>query len=133
MNQKVILLGRCGKDPETRKLAEGTAVTNFTLATNESFKDKSGQKVEEVTWHNIILWRHLAEIAEKYVKKGDLLYLEGKIKNRSWEDKDGQKHYIAEIVCDTLKMLGGKKEESTQESAPETPESPEQENDGLPF
>lgn len=131
MVNKIFLVGRCGKNVELRHLGDGTSVASFTLATNETFKDKSGQKVEEVTWHNIVLWRHVAEIAEKYVKKGDLLYLEGKIKNRSWEDKDGQKHYITEIVCDTLKMLGGKKEETTQ--APEAPESPEQENDGLPF
>lgn len=126
-------MGRCGKDPEVRKLNDGTSVGSFTLATNESYKDKSGQKVEETTWHNIVLWRNVAEIAEKYVKKGDLLYLEGKIKNRSWEDKDGQKHYITEIVCDTLKMLGGKKEETTQELAPETSEAPAQQTDDLPF
>ena len=93
MKQIVILLGHVGKDPEVRRLNDGTAVASFTLATNESYKDRSGQKVEETTWHNIVVWRNVAEIAEKYVKKGDLLYLEGKLKNRSWDDKDGKKPF----------------------------------------
>src|SRR5579871_1706299 len=97
---RVILVGRTGKDPEVRYLENNVAVAKFSLATSESYKDKSGNKVESTEWHNIVLWRGLAEVAEKYVRKGSLLYIEGRIKSRSWEDKDGVKKYITEIVGD---------------------------------
>ena len=105
---KVILVGNLGKDPEVRHLEGGAAVANFPLATSESYKDKSGQRIEHTEWHNIVLWRGLAETAEKYLKKGNQVYIEGRIKNRSWEDKEGNKKYITEIVGDNMTLLGGK-------------------------
>jgi single-strand DNA-binding protein len=109
---KVILVGNLGKDPEVRHLEGGTAVASFTLATTEVYKDKSGQRVEQTEWHNIVVWRSLAEIAEKYLKKGMSIYLEGKLRTRSWEDKDKVKRYSTEIIADTFTMLG-KKESNT--------------------
>ena len=105
---KVILVGNLGKDPEVRYLESGTAVANFPIATSESYKDKSGNKVEQTEWHNIVMWRGLAEIAEKYLKKGSSIYVEGKLKTRSWDDKEGNKRYTTEIVADNMTMLGSK-------------------------
>ncbi|NOZ47965.1 MAG: single-stranded DNA-binding protein [Chlorobi bacterium] len=102
---KVILVGNTGKDPEVRHLESGVAVANFTLATSETYKNKSGEKVTNTEWHNIVLWRGLAEIAEKYVKKGTQLYIEGKIRTRSWDDKEGNKRYTTEIVGDNMQLL----------------------------
>ena len=129
MINKAIIVGRCGKDPEVINLESGTTIAKFTVATNETYKNKQGEKVENTEWHQIILWRGLAEVAEKYVKKGDLLYIEGKIRTRSWDDKDGKKHYTTEIVGDTMQMLGGKREGSSQRE--EVP--PPSEEDDLPF
>lgn len=112
---KVILVGRLGKDPEVRHLESGTAVANFTMATTESYRDKnSGERKEITDWHNIVLWRGLAEVAEKYLKKGNLIYVEGKLKTRSWEDKDGNTRYTTEVVGDNMTMLGGKTTESNE-------------------
>ena len=111
---KVILVGRVGKDPETKYLEGGVAVTKFSLATSESYK-KDGTKVETTEWHNIVLWRALAEIAEKYVRKGNLLYLEGKIRTRSYGE-EGAKKYFTEIVADQMTMLGSKGEGSGNQS-----------------
>lgn len=105
---KVILVGNLGKDPEVRHLEGGVAVANFSLATSESFKDKSGQRVEQTEWHNIVVWRGLAEAAEKYLKKGMTIYMEGKLRTRSWDDKEGHKRYITEIVGDTFTVLNRK-------------------------
>lgn len=105
---KVILVGNLGKDPEVRHLEGGTAVASFTLATSEAYKDKNGQRVEQTEWHNIVVWRSLAEIAEKYLKKGMSIYLEGKLRTRAWEDKDKVKRYSTEIIADTFTMLGKK-------------------------
>lgn len=105
---KVILVGNLGKDPEVRHLEGGVAVANFSLATSESFKDKSGQRVEQTEWHNIVVWRALAEAAEKYLKKGMTIYLEGKLRTRSWDDKEGHKRYITEIVGDTFTIINRK-------------------------
>jgi single-strand DNA-binding protein len=105
---KVILVGRAGKDPEIRHLDSGVAVANFTLATSENYTAKNGEKVSTTEWHNIVLWRGLAEVAEKFVKKGSQLYIDGKIRTRTYEDKDGNKKYITEIVADTMQMLGSK-------------------------
>lgn len=112
---KVILVGHLGKDPEVRYLEGGSAVANFTLATSESYKDKSGKRVEQTEWHNIVVWRGLAEIAEKYLKKGMQIYLEGKIRSRSWDDKDGNKRYSIDIVGDTFTILGKKDDRSSAE------------------
>jgi len=103
---KVILIGNLGKDPEVRSLEGGAKVASFSLATNEVFKGKDGNKVEQTEWHNIVVWRGLAELAEKYLKKGSQIYLEGKIKTRSWDDKEGNKRYITEIVGDQMTFLG---------------------------
>ena len=127
---KVILIGNLGKDPEVRHLEGGTAVANFTLATSEAYKDKSGQRVEQTEWHNIVVWRALAELAEKYLKKGSTIYLEGKIRTRSWEDKDKVKRYTTEIVADTFTMLG--KKENNSGSTDELP-SISKTGDDLPF
>ena len=135
---KVILVGNVGKDPEVRHLDSGVAVTTFPLATSETYRNKEGQKVTNTEWHNIVLWRGLAEIAEKYVKKGNPLYIEGKIRTRSWDDKDGNKRYTTEIVADNMQMLGSK--QSQEEAAASTPESSNgidigniPEEDDLPF
>ena len=103
---KVILLGHLGKDPEVKKLDSGKSVANFSLATSEVYKNKEGEKVTNTEWHNIVLWSPLAEIAESYLKKGSQLYLEGKISNRSYEDKDGVKKYISEVVGRDITLLG---------------------------
>jgi single-strand DNA-binding protein len=102
---KVILIGNVGKDPEVRYLEGGIGVANFPVATTESFRDKMGNKQEQTEWHQIVLWRKLAEVAEKYVKKGQQVYIEGKIRSRSWEDKDGNKRYTTEIFGDVLTIL----------------------------
>lgn len=134
---KVILVGNLGKDPEVRYLEGGTPVANFTLATSESYKDKSGNRIEQTEWHNVVVWRGLAEIAEKYLRKGSMVYVEGKLRTRPWEDKDGLKRYTTEIIADNMTMLGGKKEENP--SAPTPPPTPPQnipspkDADDLPF
>lgn len=135
---KVILVGNAGKDPEIKHLDKGVSVARFSLATSETYRDKDNQKVTNTEWHNIVLWRGLAEIAEKYVKKGSPLYIEGKIRSRTWDDKDGKKHYTTEIVADTMQLLGSK--QSSDGSAPVTeaiqnedvPGIPHEEDD-LPF
>ena len=104
---KVILVGRLGKDPEVRHLENGATVANFSIATSETYRDRqTGEKREQTEWHNVVLWRGLAEVAEKYVKKGDMIYVEGKLRTRSWE-KDGVTRYTTEVVGDNMTMLGG--------------------------
>ena len=105
---KAILVGNLGKDPEIRTLDSGAKVATFSLATTESYKDKEGNRVENTEWHNIVLWRGLADVAERFLKKGNSVYVEGRIKTRSWDDKDGNKRYTTEIVGDNMTMLGGK-------------------------
>jgi single-strand DNA-binding protein len=111
---KVILVGNVGKDPEIRYLEGGTAVCSFPLATSESYRNRDGEKITNTEWHNIVLWRGLAEIAERYVKKGTQLYIEGRIRTRSWDDKEGNKRYTTEIIADNMQMLGRKPDEATQ-------------------
>lgn len=106
---KVILVGRLGKDPEVRHIDSGVAVASFTLATSETYT-REGQRYEQTEWHNIVLWRGLADIAGKYLNKGSMIYLEGKLRTRSWDDKEGGKHYITEIVGDNMQMLSPKSE-----------------------
>lgn len=105
MVNKVILIGNVGADPEVRYLDGGVAVANLRLATTESYKNKNGEKVDQTEWHNIVLWRGLAEIVEKYVKKGMRLYIEGRIRTRSWDDQNGVKRYTTEIYADNMQML----------------------------
>lgn len=132
---KVILVGNLGKDPEVRHLEGGVAVAKFPLATSETFKDKSGQRIEQTEWHNVVLWRGLAEVAEKYLKKGMTVYIEGKLRTRSWDDKEGHKHYTTEVIADNFVMLNRK--ENSGGSAPKeedgnTSELPKT-GDDLPF
>lgn len=109
MINKVILLGNLGKDPEIMDFENGVKKASFSLATNEVYIDRNTSEKKKITeWHNVVLWRRQAEVAEKYLHKGDLIYLEGKIKNRSYEDKEGQTRYITEIYVDNFQMLGGK-------------------------
>lgn len=103
---KVMLIGNLGKDPEVRAIPSGAKVANFSIATTESYTDKNGQKVEKTEWHNIVMWRGLAEIAEKYLRKGSQVYIEGRLQTRSWDDQNGQKRYTTEIVADQMVMLG---------------------------
>ncbi|RIJ48254.1 single-stranded DNA-binding protein [Maribellus luteus] len=103
---KVILVGNVGKDPEIRHLDSGVAVANFPLATSETYTAKNGEKVTTTEWHNIVLWRGLADVAEKYVTKGRQLYIEGRIRTRSYDDKDGNKRYTTEIYGDVMQLLG---------------------------
>lgn len=103
---KVILIGNVGKDPEVRHLENGSVVANFPIATSEVYTDKNtGQKVENTDWHDIVVWRGLAEVVEKYVKKGHKVYIEGKLKKRSWQDKDNNTRYTTEVVADEMTML----------------------------
>ena len=106
---KVILVGNLGKDPETRYMPNGKAVTNFTVATSESWKDKqTGEQREQTEWHNIVMYDRLAEIAAEYLKKGSQVYLEGKLRTRKWQDKEGKERYTTEIRADTMQMLGSR-------------------------
>lgn len=110
---KVILIGNLGKDPEVRHLDNGVKVTRFSLATTESYKDRDGNRKEQTEWHNIVLWRGLAEVAERFLKKGNTIYIEGKIRNRQWEDKEGKTRYTTEIQADNMTMLGGRKDNAS--------------------
>lgn len=134
---KVILIGNLGKDPEIRRLENGVAVSSFSLATTESFKDRNTGEVKSQTdWHNIVMWRGLAEVAEKYLKKGMQIYIEGKIRSRSYQDKEGNTKYITEIVADNMVMMSkntsqGEHSSSGSESTSFTPS--EESTDDLPF
>jgi single-strand DNA-binding protein len=107
---KVILIGNLGRDPEVRTFEDGTKVANFSLATTESYKTKDGNRVEQTEWHRIVLWRGLAEVAEKYLRKGKSIYVEGKITSRKFTDKDGVERTITEIVGDNMTMLGSRQD-----------------------
>jgi len=123
---KVILIGNVGKDPDTRHLEGGNTVTKFSLATSEVYKNKTGEKITNTEWHNIVLWKGLAEIAEKYVKKGSQLYIEGRIRTRSYTDQEGNTKYTTEIIADSMQMLGKKAEgQSTTEHPQSTSENPD--------
>ena len=106
---KVILVGNLGKDPETRYMPNGKAVTNFTIATSESWKDKqTGEQREQTEWHNIVMYDRLAEIAAEYLKKGSQVYIEGKLRTRKWQDKEGRDRYTTEINANEMQMLGSR-------------------------
>lgn len=102
---KVIILGRLGQDPELKFLPNGTAVCNFSLATSETWTDKSGTKQEKTEWHKTIVWGKLAELCNEYLKKGSQAYIEGKLQTRSWDDKDGTKRYSTEIIANTVQFI----------------------------
>lgn len=144
MLNKVQLIGRLGQDPEVRTLNTGVKFSTFSLATSESYKDKSGQKVEKTEWHNIVVWKQLADIVERYLNKGDLVYVEGKIETKKFTDKEGNDRYMTQINGFNLTMLGSKSKPEVagaSTSKPQTPpasQSPVQapaqdEEDDLPF
>lgn len=126
---KVILVGHLGRDPEIQSF-DGVKKASFSMATSESYKDKNGQKVTQTEWHNIIMWRGLAEVAEKYLHRGDLVYIEGKIKTRSYEE-NGNKRYFTEILADGMNMLSTKREDDTTSANDHI--SMVNEEGGLPF
>ena len=135
---KVILVGNLGKDPEVKKFDSGIKNASFSLATTEKYKNKSGEMVSNTEWHNIVVWGALSDVAEKYLRKGSQIYLEGKIKTSSWEDKSGAKRYKTEIYADSFTMLGVKDVQSNEpkkENATQTELSPNQDIDDneLPF
>lgn len=103
---RVMLIGRLGKDPEIQHFDSGVVKASFSLATSEVYMNKDGQKVEQTEWHNVVMWRKLAEIAEKYLHKGKMVYIEGRLKTRSWDDKDNIKRYVTEIDASNMIMLG---------------------------
>ena len=105
---KVILVGRLGRDPETRYTSAGQAVCNFSIATDESYKDRNGERQKRTEWHKIVVWGRQAEIAQQYLKKGSLVYIEGRIQSRQWDDKEGQKRTSYDIVANNFRMLGGR-------------------------
>ena len=122
---KVILIGNLGKDPEVRYLDNGVAVANLSLATSENYKNKDGEKVTQTEWHDIVLWRGLAEVAEKYLNKGSSVYIEGKLRTNKWVDKDENTRHKTEVLADKLTMLGrSQNQEQSSESSSE---------DDLPF
>jgi single-strand DNA-binding protein len=127
---KVILVGNLGKDPEVRRLENGATVANFSIATSESYTDKStGERIEQTDWHNIVVWRGLAEIAEKYVKKGTKVYVCGRLKNRTWTDQNGVTKYSTEILADELTILSAKQD--SQNTTPNNPPYPTENQPGM--
>jgi len=117
---RVILIGNLGKDPEVRHLDNGLVKASFSLATTETFKGKDGNPTDHTEWHNIVLWRRLAENAEKYLKKGNQIFLEGKIRTRKWEDKEGNTRYTTEIEGTSMIMLGARKDHEAAIATEET-------------
>ncbi len=138
---KVILIGNLGKDPEMRYTPNGQAVTRFSIATSERFKDRNGEQQERTTWHNIVVWGRQAEIAKEYLSKGRSVYVEGRIDNRSYDDKDGNKRYISEIIVQRMQFLGSRGDspgsgfDQTPPSQPDDSFPPEDsaQDDDLPF
>ena len=125
MLNKVILIGRLGRDPETRYMPNGEAVCNFSVATSESWKDQSAQRQERIEWHNITMYRRLAEIAGQYLKKGSQVYLEGRIQSRKYQGKDGIERTAYDIIANEMKMLGGGSDgQQAQPAQGETPTPP---------
>ena len=140
MVNKVILLGALGADPEVRVATGNIKVARLRLATSETFKDKNtGDKKTATEWHTVVLWRQVAEIAEKYLHKGSMAYIEGRLSTREWTDKDGNKHYSTEVVADTLKLMPGRNDEKKEhttaapEPEPEPAHQPADTPDDLPF
>ncbi len=131
MVNKVILIGRLGKDPEIRYLPDGTMNTNFRIATDESYKDKNGEKVQKTEWHQIVTYRKLAEICGNYLVKGKLVFIEGRIQTRSWEDKDGVKRNTTEIIANNMQMLDSKGQ--AKAGADASPEASYAPNNGTPL
>ena len=133
MLNKVILIGRLGKDPEVRYMPNGEAVCNFSVATSETWNDRNGQRVERTEWHNITMYRKLAEIAGQYLKKGSQVYLEGKIQSRKYQGKDGIERTAYDIIVNEMKMLGGGSDvQQAQSAQAETPTPPHRQAQATP-
>lgn len=133
---KVIIVGNLGDDPETRYMPSGSAVTNMTVATNESWKDKeTGEKKERTEWHRVAMFNRLAEIAGEYLRKGSQVYIEGKLRTRKWQDKNGNDRYTTEIIADEMQMLGGRSQpaNSQPESRNQPAPGPDDFDDDIPF
>lgn len=120
---RVILIGNLGKDPETRYMQNGDAVTNITIATTDTWKDKNGEKQEKTEWHRVTFYRKLAEIAGEYLKKGRSVYIEGRLETRKWTDKNGVERYTTDIIASDMKMLGSRSGSGSFESAPDHEEN----------
>lgn len=137
MVNKVILIGNVGADPDVKYLEGGVAVARFSLATSEVYNNKNGERVTQTEWHNIVLWRNLAQIAEKYVRKGMMLYIEGRIRTRSWDDQNGVKRYTTEIYGDNFQMLSRKQDNGEKPQDTSMPQAPDlggsDDSDDLPF
>lgn len=137
MVNKVILIGNVGADPDVKYLEGGVAVARFSLATSEVYNNKNGERVTQTEWHNIVLWRNLAQIAEKYVKKGMMLYVEGRLRTRSWDDQNGVKRYTTEIYGDNFQMLSRKQDNGEKTQDTSMPQAPDlggsDDSDDLPF
>ena len=129
---KVILMGNLGRDPEVRFMPNGDAVCNFSIATTDSWKDKAGERQEKTEWHNIVMYRRLAEIAGEYLKKGRPVYLEGRLQTRKWQTKEGQDRYTTEVIADSMQMLGGRDGTPAQESQPSSQPEARDEFDQTP-
>lgn len=121
----VILVGNVGQDPESRVMGSGDAVCNVSLATNEKWKDKNGEQQERTEWHRLVFFRKLAEIAGKFITKGMMIYVEGKLRTRKWQDKDGQDRYTTEIEVTEMKMLGSKADKPQQEKRQQQSSKPQ--------
>ncbi len=143
---KVILIGNVGRDPEVRYLENGTPVCTLPVATSETYVNKAGERISTTEWHNVVLWRSLADVAQKFIKKGTQVYVEGRIRTRSYDDKDGNKRYVTEIIANTLQLLGRRQDESApvssavsenindvKESISDEFSAPANEIDDLPF
>ena len=137
MVNKVILIGNVGADPDVKYLEGGVAVARFSLATSEVYNNKNGERVTQTEWHNIVLWRNLAQIAEKYVRKGMMLYIEGRIRTRSWDDQNGVKRYTTEIYGDNFQMLSRKQDNGDKPQDTHMPQALDlsggDDSDDLPF
>jgi single-strand DNA-binding protein len=140
---KVMLIGNVGKDPEVRHLESGVSVVTISIATTERYKDRNGEIKEQTEWHSVVLWRALAEFAEKYIQKGRQLYIEGKLRSRTWDDQNGQKRYVTEVIADTVRLLGRRSDYESQgtnssvgkpvNTVSEEPIIEQGEGDDLPF
>ena len=130
---KITLIGRLGKNPEVKTFESGSKVANFTLATSEYYKKKDGEKVTKTEWHNIVLWKGLADVAERFLKKGSQVAIEGKITSRSWDDKDGNKRYMTEIVGSSIEMLGAVSTEPKNDTDIQDAETQTGDDKDLPF
>ena len=128
---KVILIGNLGQDPEGRFTPQGTAVTNLSVATNESWKDQGGEIQERTEWHRVVMYGRMAETANEYMKKGQMVYIEGRLQTREWEDKNQVKRKTTEIRCDNFTMLGRRGD--TNAKGGEKPSTPAADDDDLPF